>query len=199
MDTKKPTPDDVSIPPQPPTALYVSAATGLALLVLGYLCYLHFYVGTPGILSIPTGPGLTTGLLYIGIAVVVVYGAFFLIGFVESIAAGYFKCKKYDMSKSAVQAAYFALNPAIAYLIIRTLTVLRKHYDRIMVSVGIKTGIWSIGAFMSTWVLFQTILLFDESARQICVPSGDEATAFKNEVLASEKARSDKLHSPPGQ
>ena len=92
------------------------------------------------------------------------------------------------MSKSAVQAAYFALNPAIAYLIIRTLTVLRKHYDRIMVSVGIKTGIWSIGAFMSTWVLFQTILLFDESARQICMPSGDEATTFKNEVLASEKA-----------
>lgn len=190
--TKKPTSEDVSIPQEPSKTQWILAGVAVGVLVLGYVSYYHFYQKKPGYLSLPNGEDRSELFRVLGrvvLAALAVYSLFLGIGVGLSAYVGYQGCKKTDWTESAKQSALFALNPAVTYLIARTLELLRRHYDRVLVYVGVRNSVWSIAAFMSTWILFQTILLVDESKRQICKPSASEATLFKNAVLADEAKR----------
>lgn len=203
--TKKPTSQDVSIPPEPSTWQYISAGSVIVLLALGYLTYKHFYLKQPSIFALPNGDDkneLFKAIGLVAVAVALNYAGFFLLGFGTSAAYTQYKCQKTSLLSQAKLAALFAANPGVTYLLIRLLTVLRIHYDRIMLSVGIArdtASVWSVGAFMSTWILFSAIMLLDDSASTVCVPSASEATQFKDAVLKSEAARAAKQQPPAGQ
>lgn len=184
--------EDVSIPKPPSTWQWILAGGVVGGLGLIYICYQHFFLKSPGYLSLPNGDDrqeLFRALGGLALAVLAIYALFVGVGTGLSFYTAYSKCQKSDVSVSAEYAAIYALNPAISYLLIRTLTFVRRHYDRVLVSAGIRDGIWSIAAFMATWIVYQTILLADESQRTICAPSMDEATAFKNAVLEYEDAK----------
>ena len=185
---RKPTAEDVSIPKPPSTWQWILAGSALGFLGLLYVSYQHFYLKQPGYLSLPTSaPGRALGGL--ALAVLIVYGLFVGLGVAISVGTAQAKCQKTDLKISSEQAALYALNPAISYLLIRTLEFIRRHYDRVMAWAGVQSGVWSIAAFMATWIVYQTILLVDESQRQICQPSADEATAFKTAVLEYETTK----------
>jgi hypothetical protein len=182
----------VSIPKEPSTAQWMMAGGAIGFLGLLYLCYQHFFLKQAGYLSLPNGEfpsDLFRALGSLGIAVLVVYVLFLGLGIGLSFYTAYTKCQKSDVTVSAEQGALYALNPAIAYLLIRVLEFVRRHYDRVLVFAGVRNGVWSIAAFMATWIVYQTILLVDESQRKICAPSADEATAFKNAVLEYETTK----------
>lgn len=187
-----PTSEDVSIPKPPSTWQWILAGSVVGGIGLVYISYQHFFMKVPGYLSLPNGDdrqGLFRALGGLGLAVLAVYALFVGVGTGLSFYTAYSKCQKSDLSVSAEHAALYALNPAISYLLIRSLTFVRRHYDRVLVWGGVRDGIWSIAAFMATWIVYQTILLADESQRTICAPSMDEATAFKNAVLEYEDAK----------
>jgi hypothetical protein len=189
---QKPTSEDVSIPKEPSTWQWALAGGVLGGLGMVYLCYQHFFLKHPGYLSLPNGEipsELVRAIGFLALAVLAVYALFVALGFGLSFYTAYSKCQKSDPTISAEQAAIYALNPAIGYLLIRTLEFVRRHYDRVLVWVGVRNGIWSVAAFMATWIVYQTILLADESQRKICAPSMDEATAFKNAVLEYETTK----------
>lgn len=202
---KKPTSEDVSIPVEPSTWQYISAGAVVLLLAIGYLSYKHFYLKQPSIFALPNGDDkneLFNALGLLALAVLINYGGFFLFGFASSAAYTQYKCGKTSLASQAKLAAVFAVNPAVTYLIIRVLTVLRIHYDRIMLSVGVareSVPIWSVAAFMATWILFSSIMLVDDSTRAVCKPSASEATKFKDAVLKDEAARAAKQQPPAGQ
>lgn len=201
--TKKPTAEDVSIPAEPSTWQYISAGGVVVLLGLMYLGYKHFYLKQPSIFALPNGDDrneLFKALGMVALALLLVYAGFFLFGFGTSLAYTQYKCQKTNLVSQAKLSALFAVNPAVTYLIIRVLTILRVHYDRIMLSVGIareSVGPWSVGAFMATWILFSAIMLVDDSGTAACVPSASEATQFKDAVLKAEAARSAAANQPP--
>jgi hypothetical protein len=190
--SQPPTSEDVSIPKPPSTWQWILAGSVVGGLGLLYISYQHFFMKSPGYLSLPNGDDkqeLFRALGGLALAVLAIYAVFVGVGTGLSFYTAYSKCQKSDISTSAEHAAIYALNPAISYLLIRTLTFVRRHYDRVLVWGGIRNGIWSIAAFMSTWIVYQTILLADESQRQICAPSADEATLFKNTVLEYEDSK----------
>jgi hypothetical protein len=203
--TPKPTSEDVSIPAEPSTWQYVSAGAVVVLLGLGYLSYKHFYLKQPSIFALPNGDDKNELFKAIGLVFAAVglnYALFFLFGFGTSLAYTQYKCSKTSLLSQAKLSALFAINPAVTYLIIRVLTILRVHYDRIMLFAGLSkevAGVWSVGAFMATWILFSAIMLVDDSATAACVPSASEATQFKEAVLKAEAARSAKNQPPAGQ
>lgn len=203
--SKKPSAEDVSIPPEPSTWQYISAGSVVVLLGLGYLGYRHFYQKEPSILALPNGDDrneLFKAAGLVAAAVALNYAGFFLLGLGTSVAYTQYKCQKIQVTTQAKLASLFAINPGVTYLIIRLLTILRIHYDRIMLFLGIakeSASVWSVGAFMATWIVFSAIMLVDDSARSVCVPSASEATQFKEAVLKEEAARAAKQQPPVGQ
>ena len=190
--TKKPTSEDVSIPQEPSKTQWILAGVAVGVILLGYAAYQHFYMKKPGFLSLPNGEDRNELLRAIGLmlaATAAVYALFLGLGIAASAGTAYQSCGKTDITESAKQGALFAINPAVTYLIARLFEMLRRHYDRVLVYVGVRSAVWSIAAFMATWIIFQAILLVDESERQICKPDVNEATAFKNAVLAQEQER----------
>lgn len=188
----KPTSEDVSIPKEPSTWQWMLAGGIVGVLGFLYLCYQHFFLKRSGYLSLPNGEvpqDLFRALGSLAIAVVLVYALFLVLGIGLSFYTAYTKCQKSDVTLSAEQGALYALNPALSYLFIRVLEFVRRHYDRVLVFAEVRNSVWSIAAFMATWIVFQTILLVDESQRKICAPSADEATAFKNAVLEYETTK----------
>lgn len=201
--TKKPTAEDVSIPAEPSTWQYVSAGGVVILLGILYLSYKHFYLKQPSIFALPNGDDrneLFKALGMVALALLLVYAGFFLFGFGTSLAYTQYKCQKTNLTSQAKLSALFAVNPAVTYLIIRLLTILRVHYDRIMLTIGVargSVGVWSVAAFMATWIIFSAIMLVDDSGTAACVPSASEATQFKDAVLKAEAARSAAANQPP--
>jgi hypothetical protein len=196
------TSEDFHPPEQPSTLQWILAGSVVGLAALAYLSYQHFYMKRPGYFALPNGDDKVETLRTIGYvfaATAAIYGIFVGVGTGLSAYTAYMKCKKTDVTESAKQAAYYALNPAIAYLLIRTLLIIRRHYDRVLVWAGVRNVVWSIAAFMATWIIYQTILLVDESQRQICKATESEQTEFKKQVLADEAARKAKTQPPVGQ
>lgn len=187
-----PTAEDVSIPKEPSTWQWALAGGAVGFLGLLYVSYQHFWMKRPGYLSLPNGDipqDVFRALGSLALAALAVYALFVALGFGLSFYTAYTKCQKSDPTISAEQGALYALNPAIAYLLIRTLEFIRRHYDRVLVYAGVRSSVWSIAAFMATWIIYQTILLADESQRKICAPSMSEATAFKTAVLEYETTK----------
>jgi len=113
-----------------------------------------------------------------------VYILFFLIGLGLSSLFSYSSCGKLDASKSASYSAIWALYPALAWIVIRTVGYLRSKFDEVF---GYS---WVSIAYMIALVsLAGAITLYSQSIQHICVPTLDEAQAFREKLAAIQKKK----------
>lgn len=187
-----PTSEDVHIrtPPSSTQFLYLGLLTVATLFC--FFLFQHFVMKVPGYIDLPMS-GAIPILTRVGIVTIVAYGVFTLYGFLISLYGSYSACGKQDTTVALQQGALFAVNPMISYLFIRLSSAVRVHYDRV---IGAGT-VWSIAAFMSTWIVYSAISLLDESKRQACKPTDDEATKFKKALLEKQAIRKSEGAGPP--
>ena len=124
------------------------------------------------------------------------YAFFFLLGFGFSAASTFQSCEKVDSAKNAKHGAIWAAYPGIAWFIIRTFEILRVQFDRFYRSFDSTTegieraGCISIGYFLTLACVVGMYGLVGDSITDICIPSVDEATRFKQDML-DKKAEKD--------
>jgi hypothetical protein len=118
-----------------------------------------------------------------------IYAFFFLLGFGFSAAATFHECEKADATKNATNGAIWAAFPTGAWVVIRSLEILRVQFDRFYRSFdssegGIERAGWiSIGYFLTLACVVGMYGLVGDSIRDVCIPSVDEATQFKQNLL----------------
>ena len=124
------------------------------------------------------------------------YAFFFLLGFGFSAAATFHDCEKADAAKNAKYGAIWAVYPTLGWFIIRSFEVLRVQFDRFYRSFdssegGIERAGWiSIGYFLTLACVVGMYGLVGDSVKDVCIPSVDEATRFKENMIA-QKAEKD--------
>jgi hypothetical protein len=119
-----------------------------------------------------------------------IYAFFFLLGFGFSAAATFHECEKADAAKNAKYGAIWAAYPTAAWFIIRSFEILRVQFDRFYRSFdssegGIERAGWiSIGYFLTLACVVGMYGLVGDSVKDVCIPSVDEATRFKESMVA---------------
>lgn len=125
----------------------------------------------------------------------VVYAFFFLLGFGFSAAATFQSCGKVNASLNATQGSIWAVYPAVAWFFIRSFEILRVQFDRFYRSFdgtpeGAERAGWiSIGYFLTLACVVGMYGLVGNSVSAVCIPSMDEATKFKQEMLAAKESK----------
>ena len=123
------------------------------------------------------------------------YAFFFLLGFGFSATATFYECEKTDASKNAKYGALWAIYPAVAWFIIRSFEILRVQFDRFYrafdsTEAGIERAGWiSIGYFLTLACVVGMYGLVGDSVKDVCIPSMDEATKFRQEMLEQKAAK----------
>jgi len=123
-------------------------------------------------------------LIYVGLAGVAIYAIFFGVGTGLSVAFAFESCKKVDTDKSLKFGAIWAVYPAIAWYVIRTLAIFRTKFDDVLTTPWI-----SIGYVLTLASLAGIFSLSSDSIQNICVASMDEAQEFRDRLAAQQAAK----------
>lgn len=125
--------------------------------------------------------------------------SFLLLGVGLSSYTTFFKCGKTDTSAHFRHAAKWAVYPTLAYVLVRGVDRFRVYFERFYrgldSSEGGKTraGWISVGYVVMLAALAGMFALMDSSVEDVCVPTVDEATRFRQDMLKrqaeKEKAR----------
>jgi len=106
------------------------------------------------------------------------------------------KCQKTDTAAHFTQGTYWAAYPAVAYIVVRTFNEFRVYFDRFYRSLdtselGKQRGWVSVGYVMMLAAVAGLFGLMDASIEAVCIPTVDEATRFRQDMLKrqAEKAR----------
>jgi hypothetical protein len=127
-----------------------------------------------------------------GIAFVItcaIYILFLLLGVAMSSYATFASCQKTDAAAHFRQSAFWALYPSVSYFIIRSLEILRMNFDKVYRNLDTsepgkdRAGWVSIGYVMTLACLAGLFALIDFSVEAVCIPTIDEATRFKEDML----------------
>jgi hypothetical protein len=121
-------------------------------------------------------------LLVVAIAIFVV--AMFL-GTGLSSYATFSQCQKTDAKSHFKQGSIWAVYPTLAYLIMRGVGRFRVYFERFFGGwVGSERAGWvSIGYGMLLASLAGMYSMVDSSIEEVCVPTIDEATKFRQDML----------------
>jgi len=141
--------------------------------------------------------GKEAGIVF-GIGLVI-YLAFFLLGFGFSTLITFRECEKTDQSKSAIQASIWAVYPTLAWYVIRTFDFLRAYFDRFYLMFDGEAG----SKDRATWISIAYVLtlacvagiygMSSTSISEICIPDIDEATRFKQDMVERQKEKDAKI------
>ncbi len=118
-----------------------------------------------------------------------IYVFFLLMGVGASSYASFSKCQKTDTRVHFVQGAIWSVFPTVAYLLIRTFEIIRVYFDRFYrgldtSSEGAQRAGWiSVGYVMMLAALAGMYSMMDSTINDVCVPTQDEAQAFKQKML----------------
>jgi len=124
-----------------------------------------------------------------------IYVFFLLMGVGASSYASFSKCQKTDTKVHFVQASIWSIYPTVAYLIIRAFEFLRVYFDRFYRGLdrspeGAKRAGWvSVGYVMMLAALAGMYSMMDSTITDVCVPTQDEAQAFKQKMLERQAAK----------
>lgn len=188
-ETILPTSEDVVIKEEYSLNSFQNTIYTIVGVIMIYFIYKHFIAKESGYLAISLvdNRNAFADLLYIFFAGLAVYIIFLIYGIVISVIASKTKCDKTDFTVSAKESALFAVNPMVCYVFIRLVEALRIHYDKILSTIGLNNPIWSISAFVSTWVIFKAIELVSDSEQKACVSTEEEARKYKEKFLKNVK------------
>lgn len=118
-----------------------------------------------------------------------IYVFFLLMGVGASSYASFSKCQKTDTRVHFVQGAIWSIFPTVAYLLIRTFEIIRVYFDRFYRGLdtspeGAQRAGWiSVGYVMMLAALAGMYSMMDSTINDVCVPTQDEAQAFKQKML----------------
>jgi hypothetical protein len=125
-------------------------------------------------------------------AMCAVYLFFLLFGVGLSSLVTFNSCSKTDTTVHFRQSAFWALYPTIAYIVVRSLEILRVQFDKFYRGIdtsegGIQRAGWiSVGYVMMISSLAGLYAMMDYSIEGVCIPTIDEATAFRQDMLAAQ-------------
>lgn len=130
-----------------------------------------------------------------------IYLFFMFMGVGCSSYATFSKCGKTDTKVHFIQGAIWSLYPTIAYLIIRTFEALRVYFDKFYRGLdtsqagATRAGWVSVGYVMMLAAVAGMYHMMDSSIADTCVPTVDEAQAFKEKMLKrqAEKAKAQEV------
>ena len=118
-----------------------------------------------------------------------IYLFFMFMGVGASSYSSFSKCGKTDTRVHFVQGAIWSIYPTVAYLIIRTFEIIRVYFDRFYRGLdtspeGAQRAGWiSVGYVMMLAALAGMYSMMDSTITDVCVPTQDEAQAFKQKML----------------
>jgi len=126
---------------------------------------------------------------------------FMLLGVGASSYITFAKCGKTDTRSHFIQGSIWASYPTGAYLIVRTFEFIRVHFDKFYRSFdsspegAMRAGWVSVGYVMMLAAVAGMYTMMDSSIRDVCVPTVDEAQAFKEKMLKrqAEKAKAQEV------
>lgn len=130
-----------------------------------------------------------------------IYMFFLFQGVGLSSYASYSKCEKTDVRNHFIEGSIWAIYPTVAYIIIRSFEVLRVHFDKFYrgldsSATGAERAGWiSVGYVVMLAGIAGMYSLMDSSIAKVCVPTVDEAQAFKDKLLKkqAEKAKAQEV------
>lgn len=118
-----------------------------------------------------------------------IYVFFLFMGVGASSYSSFSKCGKTDTKVHFVQGAIWSVFPTVAYLIIRTFEFIRVYFDRFYRGLdtspeGAQRAGWiSVGYVVMLAALAGMYSMMDSTINDVCVPTQDEAQAFKQKML----------------
>lgn len=118
-----------------------------------------------------------------------IYVFFLLMGVGASSYSSFSKCQKTDTRVHFVQGAIWSVFPTVAYLLIRAFEFIRVYFDRFYRGLdtspeGAQRAGWvSVGYVMMLAALAGMYSMMDSTINDVCVPTQDEAQAFKQKML----------------
>lgn len=124
-----------------------------------------------------------------------IYIFFLFLGVGASSYVTFSKCGKTDTKSHFIQGSIWASYPTIAYLIIRTFEFIRVQFDKFYRSIdsseggATRAGWVSVGYVMMLAAVAGMYTMMDSSIRDVCVPTVDEAQAFKEKILQRQAAK----------
>jgi len=130
------------------------------------------------------------GVAKIAICGAVIYGIFFGLGVGYAIAFSFTECQKVDTKSAMQEAAWWALNPLIAWCLV-SVPYIRLQFDKFFMMFGLpdNTAIWvSFGYALMLACMIGFFGLRAGAISSACVPTIDEANAFRKKMLDRQKA-----------
>ncbi len=121
-----------------------------------------------------------------------IYLFFLLFGVGLSSLITFTSCNKTETNVHFRQAAFWSLYPTLAYVVVRSLEIFRVQFDKFYRGIdtsegGIQRAGWiSVGYVMMISCLAGLYAMMDYSIEGVCIPSVDEATAFRQTMLAQQ-------------
>jgi|LauGreDrversion4_2_1035121.scaffolds.fasta_scaffold05838_8 hypothetical protein len=118
-----------------------------------------------------------------------IYLFFMFLGVGLSSYATFSKCEKTDVSAHFIQGSLWAIYPTVAFLIIRSFEFIRVYFDKFYRGLdsspaGASRAGWvSVGYVVMLAGIAGMYSLMDSSILKVCVPTVDEAQAFKEKLL----------------
>lgn len=128
---------------------------------------------------------------------------FMLLGTGLSSYTTWAQCEKTDSGANFKQGAYWALYPALGYFVIRTFEGLRVYFDRFYRGLDTsdagkeRAGWVSVGYVMMLAAVAGMFALMDSSIEAVCIPTIDEATRFRQDMLKRQAEKQKALESTP--
>ena len=129
-----------------------------------------------------------------------IYIFFLLMGAGISSYSTYTQCEKTNASVHFKQSAIWALYPFVGYLVIRSFEGLRIYFDRFYRNFdnnGTRAGWISVGYVMMLFSVAGFFGMVDSSIEDVCVPSMDEVTRFRQAMLKRQATKEQAQESSP--
>ena len=118
-----------------------------------------------------------------------IYVFFLLMGVGVSSYTSFSKCEKTDTRVHFVQSSIWAIYPTVSYLLIRAFEFIRVYFDRFYRGLdtspeGAQRAGWiSVGYVVMLAALAGMYSMMDSTINDVCIPTQDEAQAFKQKML----------------
>jgi len=124
----------------------------------------------------------------LGLLLAITLGVFVFFMFLGTGLSSYVtfaQCGKTDSGSHFKQGALWALYPSLAYLVTRGVGRFRVYFERFFRGwVGEERAAWvSVGYVVMLGAVAGMYSMMDASIEEVCVPSVDEATRFRQDML----------------
>ena len=133
---------------------------------------------------------MDSAIIKIAICGAVVYALFFGLGVGYAVAFSASECQKVDTKSAMYEAAWWALNPLVAWVFI-SVPYIRIQFDKffMMLSIPASTAVWVSFGYVIMLASIAGIFNLRASAVQAaCKPTIDEADEFRKRMLERQRA-----------